>query len=157
MRSFIGAVAVLVGIALIAVGCGGSGDDTGNTPTLTKAEFIARADRICARTDQEQREALRDFFKERPNAAVNQALNEKVVLEVGLPAIQAETEELDALPMPEGDEEDIQAIIDGLEEAIEKGEDDPGSLVTLKSGAGPFTAVGKLAGEYGFKVCSLPL
>jgi hypothetical protein len=145
-------------VALLA-GCGGgSGDDStsSGTEAMTKAAFIKRADAICAKTDKTQEAALEDFFDQRPNAKPTQALNEKVVVVVGLPAVQTEAEEIAALPVPEGDEDEIQAIVDGVEEAVEKGEADPSSLVG-KGTSGPFEAVGKLAGEYGFKACALPV
>lgn len=155
MKCLAKTLSVFIAIALVVTGCGGGDDGSAEAPT--KAEFVARADRICERTDQAQREAVKDYFKARPNVAVNQAANEKVVLAVGLPAIKKETEELDALSVPEGDEDEVEAIIDGLEEAIEEGEEDPGGLVSLKAGLGPFAEVGKLADEYGFKACRFPI
>lgn len=144
----------LLGIALIVGGCGG-GDDA-NTEALTKAKFIQRADRICERTDEVQKDALRSYFAKRPDAVVNRALNEKAVVAVGLPPLRTEAAELDALPVPDGDEAEIEAIVDGLEKAIDESEDDPGPLVNSNS-AGPFTAVGKLASKYGLKACAFPL
>jgi hypothetical protein len=147
-------MSLLLGIFVLA-GCGSSadGDDGG---ALTKAEFIKQADQICQATDKVQRDGLKDFFSKQPKAPVNQEINEEVVVEVGLPPVQELAEELDALPVPEGDEEEIQAIVDGIEEAIEVGEDDPSTMVNQKS-TGPFTEVSKLAQEYGFKACALPL
>jgi hypothetical protein len=154
MKSRFTILGALVGIALAATACGGSDDESTKAPT--KAEFIKRADRICVQTDKVQRDDLKAYFAKRPAGAANQALNEKVVLAVGLPAIRDEAEELDALPAPDGDEEEVQAILDGMGKAIERAEEDPSTLVNLKS-LGPFTAVGKLAGEYGFKACAFPL
>ena len=148
-------LSVIASLALAMMGCGGGGDGSSGE-TLTKAEFIVRADRICFLTDRAQGKAFRAFFAERPGANKDQGLNERAVIVAGLPPIRAEAEELDALPAPEGDEDKIQAIVDGIEEAIEVVEEDPGPLVNAKD-AGPFTEVDKLTGAYGFKACAFVL
>jgi hypothetical protein len=75
------------------------------------------------------------------------------VIKLGLPQIQVEAEELDELGAPEGDEEQIDAIVAGIEDGLKKAEEDP--ISTNKSGAAnPFAAVDKLTTDYGFKVCN---
>jgi len=153
----------LLCLAVFVSGCGGSGGSDTSTDTsskasakvLTKAAFIKRADQICERTDKVQKAALQGYFAKQPGAA-SQAVSEEAVVAVGLPPIRTEVEEIDALPVPAGDEGRIQAIVDGIEAAIGRGEKDPGSLVNSQS-AGPFDAVGKLARAYGFQACAFPL
>jgi hypothetical protein len=152
----------LVVIALVAAGCGGGGDAGGgerqtNSKTLTKAEFVRRADKICEQVDETQKAAFRNYFAKHPEAVESESLNRELVSVIGLPPLRTEVSQLDALPAPSGDEKEVQAIIFGLEEAVNKSEEEPDLLVNLKNGAGPFTAVGKLAREYGFKACALPL
>lgn len=154
-RIGISVVGGLLLIAAVAGGCGGSGDSA-TAETLTKAEFIKRADAICKRADAVQNKELRSYFAKRSDGNPSRTLNEEAIVKVGLPPLRDEASELDALPAPEGDEEEIQAIVEGIEEAIEKSEKEPGALVSSNS-AGPFTAVGKLASEYGLKVCAFPL
>lgn len=149
----------VLGLALLALtavvslaGCGGEG---GSADTLTRAQFIAQADRICEQTDKTQTAAIKDFFAESDKTATGQELNEEAVLVAGLPPIRREAKDLAELPAPQGDEEKIEAIVQGIEEAVNAGEEDPGSLV--RGSAGPFAAVGKMAREYGFKACAFPL
>lgn len=161
MNSRMVALMVVSAAVLVAAGCGGSGDDTASSAApkaaLTKAEFIKRADKICEQVDEIQKKAYRNFLSDYPDAEVGQALREDLVLEVGLPPIRSQVKLLDELPVPQGDEKEIKAIVEGMEEAVETAEEVPNLLVNLQSGAGPFTKVGKLAREYGFKACSLPL
>jgi hypothetical protein len=163
MKSRFTVLGALVGIALVVTACGVSGDDSSSrasgdsSGTPTKAEFIKRADQICEQVDDTQKAALRSFFANHPNLAETQSVNEELVQVIGVPPLQAEARQWDALPVPAGDEEEIQAIMDGMKEAVEKAEDDPSVLANLKTGAGPFAVVGKLAREYGFKACALPL
>jgi hypothetical protein len=53
---------------------------------------------------------------------------------------------------PHGETQEVEAIITAAEEAIEKGEEDPASLVT--DSGGPFTKANKLAREYGLTACA---
>lgn len=72
---------------------------------------------------------------------------------MGLPPIQATAEELGELGAPEGDEEQIAAIIEGMEETVEASEEEPMSVIegTGSGSGGPFDEVNKLAAKYGFK------
>ncbi len=157
------AIAAALLTALIVAGCGSSDDSTsssdgGSTPTittnsdLTKAEFIKQGDAVCEKTDKAQEAALKVYLQKHPKATSSEDGEGKMVLVAGLPPIQVEAEELAELGAPSGDEEKVQAIVEGIEEAAEKGKENPISLV--KGTKNPFIAVDKLAAEYGFKVCN---
>jgi nucleotide-binding universal stress UspA family protein len=68
---------------------------------------------------------------------------------VVIPRINKEVESIRALGPPD---EEAEAIVDAAEEALEKGEEDPKSLLEEES-AGPFAKVNKLSREYGLTVC----
>lgn len=151
---------MLIALLLLvpAAGCGGSdangSEDGGAAPT--KAEFIAEADALCEGTDQTQKAEQRAFLKKYPDADSSTPWEEKFVLEVGLPPVQDLAGELDKLAVPDGDEAEIKAIVDGMEEAVDKGMAEPSALLK-KDSAGPFTEVFELAEDYGFKACATPL
>ncbi len=148
---------VVLLLALALGGCGGSDDNVGDEP-LTKAQFIERADAICAGTDKTQKSALRIFFQKHPKATASKAVEEEVVVVVGLPPVRTEVKELAALSPPKGDEQKIQTFIQEIEEAVKKGEADPSTMIQGKRGSGgPFAVAGKLAREYGMKTCAFPL
>lgn len=156
---------IAAALALLASGCGGGSDgdataqgDSGSAPSvgavdgLTKAELIAQADAICEETDKKQEAALKAFLKKHPNAGSDPKGQAQMVKEAGLPPIRAEVEEIAALGAPAGEEDQVQAILDGIQQAIEKGEENPEAL--LGKSPSPFDAVGKQAAKYGFNACS---
>lgn len=148
--TYIFIVAAILLAALIG-GCGS--DDEGNTTALTQAEFIKQADDICARVDREQISGFESYAKKNPQDASTTSGQEKIIGEVGLPPIKLEAEELNELGVPEGDEEQVEAIVAGIEDALSEAEDDPLSM-TREPGGGPFVEVNKLALSYGMKSCS---
>lgn len=136
--------AVVLVVVLVATGCGGSSDSP------TKAEFVKQADAICAATDATQRKGLAAYQQKNPGSGSDEAGQGKAIVEVGLPPIRREVEELAALEAPSGDEEKIEALVAEIEKAIEKSEANP----TLLLGAGnPFGRATQLATDYGFKAC----
>lgn len=153
-------IAVLACVAALA-GCGSSGGSEATDGTtvvvatnqdLTQAELIKEGDAICEKADKVQEVGLKAYLKKNPQGQSNKAEQSKMVLTVGLPPIQTEVEELAELGAPPGEEAKVQAIIGGIEEAIEKGEEDPDSL--LGAAKNPFNGVRKLAAAYGFKACN---
>jgi hypothetical protein len=157
------ALLVLMVSVVVMAGCGGS-SDSGTTsaggsaatvaanPDLTKAELIKQGDVICEKTDKAQEAALKVYLKKHPKATSSEKGEAQMVLVAGIPAIQVEAEELAELGAPSGEEEQVQAIVKGIEEATEKGRESPVSLVNGTKN--PFLAVDALAAKYGFKVCN---
>jgi hypothetical protein len=151
----------------VAGGCGGGDSSTGSTNAgsvssadgepadsgavaLTKAQFIKRGDAICAQADKEQTTNVAAYVKKHPNSE-SKAGQIQLVLVAGLPPLRVEWEELAALNPPASDEAEVEAIVDGIKLATAKAEEDPASVLVSPS---PYAQVGKLAGKYGFKVCS---
>ncbi len=184
MKKPIGILLAVLAVALLAAGCGGGGNDsttgadsaagadsggaastdsssstttaadsTSTTP-LTKAEFIKQGDAICTQIDAEQENGLAAALKKNPKAQTGKANQEKLLTEVGLPPIQTGVEELASLAPPSGDEAKAEAIVSEIEAGLKSSEEDPSIL--LSPTADPFVKAGKLAGEYGFKVCNKP-
>jgi hypothetical protein len=137
-------------VVLIA-GCGSS------DATLSKSEFIAKADAACKKADKTQAgEAAayqRVHAKEFASLSEEERI-EKLIDVVLLPSIKREAEGIEALPPPSDDEQKVQGIVKGIEKAIKEAEKDPGSVETSTGSGGPFHDVDKLAREYGFKECN---
>jgi len=145
----------LLAIALVAAGCGGGGDTTATTVALTKAEFLKQGNQICAEGNKEINAGFEEFLKtnnikhnQEPTAAQKTEIAETVLL----PSVTKQVEGVGNLTPPSGEEEQVEEIITAAEEAIEKGEEDPASLVT--EGSGPFAKANKLAGDYGLTACA---
>ena len=156
-------LALALAAGLIAAGCGDDDDDettaatttteagaTGATGAatgepLTKAEFIKQADAACAAGDKRIDAAFRGLGSNEPS---DQEL-EQVVTDTVVPEIQGEIDAIRALTPPEGDEDEIAAILDAAQEALDEIEQDPSSLAN----GNPFKEANQLAQDYGLKVC----
>lgn len=141
-------LAVLI-VALVPLGLAACGDDDDGP---SKADYIEKADAICARSDKET-DAIFDAGFEDP--ADPQPEEAQEALKAALPVVKEDLEELKALEKPKDDEDEIDAIWTAIEEGIttlEEASADPDqSLVALTSE--PFAPGEKLAGDYGMEDC----
>jgi hypothetical protein len=145
--------AVVLASALLVAGCGGSDDDSTET-ALTKQQFIAQADAICKQGNQEIEEGFESFAEENDvpkNQEPSKAQGKELVETVLVPSIDSQSEDIRALGAPSGDEDEISAMLDSLDEAVEEAEEDPEALFAAKSD--PFGKPNELAQDYGLKVC----
>src|SRR5215207_1712935 len=142
MPRFALAIAVLaLGAPLALAACGG--DDDADNPT--KAEYIAQADAICKKgDDQIDAEAQKQFGNQAPTEAqVNTFLRE-----VSLPNIEQQRDDLKALDKPEGDEDELDALYESLDKSIETAKNTDGPLDQAT-----FAETNKKAQAYGLKEC----
>jgi hypothetical protein len=151
-KALLAALAALVALAALIAGCGGGDDSTTDeTVTLTKTEFIKQGDAICKKgNDQSEKEA--EEFAEENGFTLEKASKDQIeeaVVEVLVPNLNRQAQELDELGAPEGDEEQAEEIIVSLEKAAGEIEDEPSAVFEGKALKEP----GNLADEYGFKVC----
>ncbi len=167
-RGSIALFAGVLAIALILVGCGGGsggGDSTASgstasstdssTASLSKAEFIKKADAICGVDGRRTQSEYARFVEKNkisegktPTAAQYAEASEKIQI----PAFKRQVEEIRALGAPAGEEEQVAALLDAVEAGIEKLEEvDP--KVALESAHQKFIKADKLAVAYGLKVC----
>jgi hypothetical protein len=113
-------------IAVVLLGAGaGAGCGGDDEEPLSKAEYIKQGDAICKKAQAEGK-------KDRRRS-------------------EALLEELRDLPAPEGDEDTLNGIYDGIEEGLEKIEDNPTILLSEDN---PFEKASQEAEDYGFEECS---
>jgi len=147
-------IALIVGalaVGLIA-GCGSSSDDS-STSSLTKAEFIKQGDVICTKHHETFENELRAFLKKSgANKGIESAdaLSEFAQTKLA-PVFSSEAEELRALGAPSGEEEEVNAILDPLEEGIEELENNSAKLG--KETPAGIEKANNSAEKFGFKVC----
>ncbi len=152
-------VALLFGVfALVLVaGCGSDDEetDTGSaTVTITKNQLITQGDAICKQGDEEIEEGFERYADENgiaKNEEPSDAQGVEIVETVIVPNIKTQSELIRGLGAPEGDEEEIEAMLDSLDEAIEDAEENPETLFEEESD--PFGDPNGKAEDYGFKVC----
>ena len=141
---------------LLAAGCGGGGDDSSNTSSastttgpLSKAEYIAKADQVCAQGTLVVGQAGREQF------GSSQPTREQAVQfgqDTVVPSLENTLTKLRALQPPAGDQAKTTAIYDALEQGVTKLKADPNLFVASGSG-GAFDQANRLAQAYGFKQC----
>lgn len=142
------ALLLLLGPAFVA--CGGDDESSAPAPAaeaLSKADFVAEANEICASGNGEILTALEEFPDEPSDEELEQAAEEVLV-----PNLQQQHDDIAALGVPEGDEDAVQAILDALQSGIDAVEEDAATL--LASDDDPFDEANDLAGSYGLEECS---
>lgn len=159
LRAAILALGVLALAGFVMAGCGSSDDSTtgstdgGETSTasITKPELIKQGDEICKQAEDDS-EAEAEEFAEENGFTLEDASEEQLEEAVGqvlVPALDRQSEELEALGAPEGDEEQVEAIIVALEDASAEVAEDPSLAIKGE----PLKEATQLAEDYGFKVC----
>jgi predicted small secreted protein len=150
-----GPLALIAAVAMAAsllAGCGGGGEDSSSGKSISKEDFIAKADAICAKGTKRLQAAIFAALKNPRNLTkVSEAQQIDIVKTAMVPNVSREAEELRALDVPEGDEEKIDAMIGALEEGVETAEQDP-QAVTQSSDV-VFGISSRIAAEYGLTAC----
>jgi hypothetical protein len=147
-------LAGVVAIAAVVAGCGSSDDGTETTEALTRQQFIVQADAICKQGNEEIEDGFESFAEENDipkNQEPSDAQGAELVETVLVPSVASQSEEIRELSVPSGDEEEISAMLDSLDEAVEEAEEDPEALFT--AGSDPFAEPNELAQEYGLEIC----
>jgi hypothetical protein len=132
----------ILSLGLVAAGCGG-GDDN-----LTKAEFLKQGNAICKKgNDQIDKAAEQTFGKKRPSEAeLNTFANDTLI-----PVVETEIDGIRDLNPPSADEDQVNAIVDEAQSALDRGKEDPTLLTNEKSD--PFKKANQLANDYGLTEC----
>src|SRR4051812_43160171 len=128
MRQCIGIVVLALVLLALATGlsaCGGGGE-TIPRGTLTKKQFLKKADAICAQGFEEMNEAdLAAWRRYEPDHTTSdEAILNKVSLAL-LPAREEDNRRLRAVGLPRGDERFVDEILTGWEEGVEEVEEEP--------------------------------
>lgn len=151
-RGVVGALAALAALCLAA--CGGDDGDEGAATTgggQDASSYIAAADEICARADEEAVAAIGEQFPGlTPESATPKQL-ERIAREILVPSLKRQLKELRALEMPEPDTDELNAIYAKLEAGIGEVLDDPELVI---AGTTPsLQEASELAADYGFQAC----
>lgn len=143
-------------LLLFLAGCGSSSDSTSTQAgpeTLTHKQYARRAQAYCHRDYIRQAKAMEKYRKAHGiSRAPTQAQREQVNTAVVLGFVERRIAFLKSLPVPEGDEKKINAIINAMEKGLEESRKNPASLAKPYDPE-PFIENRKLTGEYGFWLC----
>ena len=152
-KPFIAVLAALAAISMIVAGCGGGDDSSSDSSSITKAQFIKQADEICEKGNEENEAEFEEFAEDQglsEGEEPTKAQQDEAITEIVAPGVRKQIEEIDALPVPEGDEKQIEAIVLSVEEGVVEIETNPD---TLSAGISPLAEGSKLAKDYGLKAC----
>jgi hypothetical protein len=157
-KRLIAVLMAVAALAAIAAGCGS--DDSTDTDTasaevtITKEQLIAQGDAICKQGNEEIEDGFERYAEENDipkNKEPSDEQGVEIVETVIVPNIKTQSELIRGLGAPEGDEEQVEELVDSLDEAIEAAEDDPEALFSEDSD--PFGDVNQQAQDYGFSEC----
>jgi len=157
MRSPAWAVSAIALAVLVAgAGCGGD-DEEITTGDVSKQEFIAQADQICAEGDREIERAGREYFGPGGGAGLEEGdepTEDQFVTfieETVVPNIQGQLDDLRELEVPEADADQIEELYDTAQDNLDELADDPGAFAGGDSN--PFQEANRIARDYGLEDC----
>jgi hypothetical protein len=153
----------------LAAGCGGGDGDSSsqtspadaandvsesNAEPLSKAEFIKRASAICSATKQRSSVAFREYAEQNAVPSSGPGLATKaadLVETVFVPVYDKQIEEIGALGIPAGDEEEVGAMLTAMQRGVEDATQEP--LAFIRQTAA-LNQASRLAVAYGLPACS---
>jgi ABC-type glycerol-3-phosphate transport system substrate-binding protein len=151
-RSALFLPALALAVSLVASGCGGSSSDDssdgGDAPaaSISEADFTEQANTICSDASDELQTAGADL--------TDQSTQDEVVAfvtDTAIPSFQAQHDAIDALGAPEGEEDDVQALLDALQDGIDAVTADPTAFIA--DGDSPFVDANAAANDLGLTDC----
>jgi hypothetical protein len=143
---------------LVLAGCGGgssssttaaSGASGAQGAALSKSEFLAQGNAICAKGNKAINQAVQQQFG---NSQPSSSQISQFATQTAIPNIQAQLTALGALTPPAADADQVQAIIDAAQQGLDKVKSDP-SLLTQQNNTA-FADANKLASAYGLDQCA---
>jgi hypothetical protein len=154
-RGAVAGIAVTVAVGLVGAGCGSSSSTTASTaakPALTKAQFLAQGNAICAQGNQKSAAAAKALEKVVGNHAPTQAQITAYVNGVFVPLIQTQIDQIKALGAPSGEQATVTRMLDVAQTDLNTVKSNPAALVSNNSH--PFANFAQLAHGYGLTACA---
>jgi hypothetical protein len=138
--------------------CGGDGDDGNEAQAaarpLTKPQYLRRAAEICRRDDPVIDRKAREFFagysRRNPPPPAREA---QFVDEVVIPTHQQQLDDLRALPIPQGDADQVEPFFDAAEAFLAELRGDP-SLYIEQRVTPTLEQASQAAARYGLRGCT---
>lgn len=147
-RSGLCVLGVAAALALAACGDDDSSDSSSDSSSeaLTKTEFVDQANAICAEGNKEIDAGANEVFS---GGKPSETDIETFVNDTLLPSVTDQVDQISQLPPPEGDEDQVQEILDAAQQGIDDAKADPQGFQQ----ADPFAEANQLATDYGMTEC----
>lgn len=147
-RQLAGIGLLLLLAAGVLAGCGSGG---GSGSPLTKAEYVAQGNKICARETKKVEAEIEEYAGEH-NLRYREPTKkdyEKEAEEVFVPVVERKIDQLQELEPPAKDEQEIAKMLAAAEKGLQEGQSEPFTLISGQA----LAEARKLATEYGLKEC----
>ena len=144
------ALLALCAAGFLAAGCG-DGDDSTTSSADAKDQYIAAADAVCAKyNDELNAKVAAEFGDERTTGAKLS----KFTLQTTLPLLERQYEDFADVPVPAAEQDQVDAINAAVDKALRRSRDDPSAFFG-GSGQGPsaFDEANQLEAAFGFTQC----
>ncbi len=145
----------MVAAAILASGCGGGGSDTIEiqTGSLSKAEFIEKADAVCTKGQERGGRELSSYMSKNHitlTGPLPKAVAAGLFGSVIEPTYQQEITEISELGAPDKDAKKVVAMLGAIEAGLAKAQRDPSGALSRNE---LVPAAGELARAYGLTAC----
>lgn len=152
-------VAAAVAALLFAAGCGssdsGSNEVTVQTGSLSKAEFVKKADAICEGARTEFLAQYTNFVKAHKSDIGDKQKEEELLSEVVdsylSPSVEGQIEKISELGAPKAYAAEVASFLKALQKRVEEASDDPAAVTATPY---PFKKAEDIAKKAGMQGCS---
>lgn len=132
----------------------GDGGGSIATSSLDKSQFVKRANALCNKERKGLVQEARSYFAERSSDGLPpRVLTAKIVKELAMPVVEAQIEAVRGLGAPEGDEEEIEAMLDAQQRAVDEVKEQK-EIDPVNGPVKQFKDVTETYERYGLKWCS---
>lgn len=149
-----GGVLLLLGLLWVA-GCGGGGSESVST-TITKKQWVKKAYDICSQLSAEQQDQHYAFERahDMKVGELDQPEQEQLNTVFVMPFVERKIDALRALPLPEGEQANVERILKSMEEGIRVSKAHPDWLARpTQAHPIPFGDTIELTAAYGIWIC----
>jgi hypothetical protein len=148
------AVLAVLAVAVSVTGCGGGGSSSSETTaSISKAEFVAKANAICAKGEKEQEAEINAYVKSHglQNKRPTKAEQAEMVKAILAPNIQSQINAVTALGAPSGEERQVESAIQISQQTLDEGKANPSLFFTSED---IFAPAGKQLHALGLTKCA---
>lgn len=149
------AAAATIGVLLLAAGCGSSSNDeiTVQTGSLSKAQFVEKADAICKAARAEFAAQYTRFVEQHrseTSKAQQDAALKELIESVLTPNFENEIKQISELGAPKDYAPEVASFLNALQKKLDEGQKNPAELTATPY---PFKKAEDVATAAGMKVC----
>lgn len=143
-------LAVAASAALVVAGCGG-GDEASSASTLSKAEFVKRANAVCRKERAGLAGRIAEFEQRRGGKKPRPYAD--AVHFVVLPTIESEIWKIESIGTPVGEKERIRVLLAAERSALDSVAVKP-RVPSIEAARQPFDRSGRMFRAYGLSSCA---